>query len=50
MATEGLNLKAAARVKLTKHDEHGNVIEVIEKEIDLTRKEAEELWHSQQQA
>lgn len=50
MPTEGLNLKATAHVKLTKCDELGNVIEVIEKDVELTRKEAEELWRSQQQA
>ena len=47
--TEGLNLKAVAHVKLTKLDEAGNVCEVVEKDVKLTQKEAEELWRSQQQ-
>ena len=47
---ESINLKAIAHAKLTKYDEFGNVIEVIEQDIELTRKEAEELWRSQQQA
>lgn len=46
---EDLNLKATARVKLTKLDENGEVISVEEHEIDLTEKEAHELWHSLQQ-
>ena len=50
MANEGLQLKATARVKLTKLDENGNVIGVDEQEIDLTKEEAEALWLSQQQA
>ena len=44
-----LNLAAKAKVKLTKLDEAGNVIETYEHEVDLTREEAEALWHSQQQ-
>ena len=42
-------LTAKAKVKLTKLDEAGNVIETKEHEVDLTREEAEALWHSQQQ-
>ena len=44
-----VNLTAKARVKLTKLDEHGEVIGIEEHEVDLTREEAEALWHSQQQ-
>jgi hypothetical protein len=47
---EGLKLRATARVKLTKLDENGKVIEVTEQEVELTKEEAEALWHSQQQA
>lgn len=47
---EGLNLKATAKVTLTKLDENGNVIGVEAHEIDLTKEEASELWHSLQQA
>lgn len=47
---DGLNLKATAKVKLTKLDEHGKVIGVEEHEVELTREEAEAIWHSQQQA
>ena len=46
---EGLNLKATAKVTLTKLDENGKVIGVETREIDLTKKEASELWHSLQQ-
>lgn len=46
---DGLNITAKAVVKLTKLDELGKVIETTEKEIDLTREEAEALWHLQQQ-
>lgn len=44
-----VNLTAKARVKLTKLNEHGEVIGIEEHEVDLTREEAEALWHSQQQ-
>lgn len=44
-----VNLTARARVKLTKLNEHGEVIGIEEHEVDLTREEAEALWHSQQQ-
>ena len=47
---EGLNLNATAKVLLTKLDENGNVIGVEEKCIDLTKEEAETLWHSLTQA
>lgn len=46
---EGLNLKATAKVTLTKLDENGQVIGVEEREINLTKEEASELWHSLQQ-
>lgn len=46
---EGLNITAKAKVKLTKLDEDGKVIGIEEHEVDLTREEAEALWHSQQQ-
>ena len=46
---EGLNLKATAKVMLTKLDENGHVIGVEEHSVDLTEKEAESLWHSLQQ-
>lgn len=46
---EDLNLKATAKVKLTKLDENGEVIGVEEHEIDLTNEEAHKLWHSLQQ-
>ncbi len=47
---EGLNITAKAKVKLVKLDENGNVIEIKESTINLTKEEAEALWHSQQQA
>lgn len=46
---EGLNLKATARVSITKLDERGIVIGIEEHEVDLTKEEAESLWHSLQQ-
>jgi hypothetical protein len=46
---EGLNLKATAKVTLTKLDENGKVIGVEQREIDLTKEEASELWRSLQQ-
>ena len=46
---EGLNLRATAKVTLTKLDENGKVIGTEEHEIDLTKEEATELWHSLQQ-
>ena len=49
MSSEGLKLKATARVKLTKLDEHGNVIGTEENVVDLTEEEAKVLWQSQQQ-
>lgn len=50
MANEGLQLRATARVKLTKLDENGKLIGVEEHEVELTKEEAEALWRSQQQA
>lgn len=47
--SESISLKATARVKLTKCDEAGNVVEVEEHEVKLTKEEAEELWHLHQQ-
>ena len=47
---EGLNLKAVARVTLTKLDENGNVVGTEEHSVDLTKEEATALWHSLQQA
>lgn len=44
-----LNLTAKAHVKLTKLDNNGNVLSIDEHEVELTREEAEALWHSQQQ-
>lgn len=49
MNNEGLCLTAKAHVKLTKLDESGNIIIVEERDVDLTKEEAEALWHSQQQ-
>lgn len=49
MNMDGLNLMATAKVKLTKLDDAGNLISVEEHEVELTREEAEALWHSQQQ-
>lgn len=49
MAAEGLNLTAQAKVKLTKLDEAGNVIEVEEHNVELTEQEVKQLWLSQQQ-
>ena len=46
---EGLHIKATAQVKLTKLDEHGNIIGEETHEVKLTDKEAEALWHSQMQ-
>ena len=50
MANEGLQLRAKAKVKLSKYDEDGHLIGVEEHEVELTKEEAEALWHSQQQA
>lgn len=47
---EGLQLKATARVKLTKLDNDGNIVAVEEHEIQLTEQEVEAIWQSQQQA
>ena len=47
---EGLTLRAKARVTITKYDEQGNFIGSEEHEVELTKEEAEALWHSQQQA
>lgn len=47
--TEGLNVEAKARVKLTKLDEHGNKIGYEEHEVSLNKEEAMELWRLHQQ-
>lgn len=47
---EGLNLRATARVTIKKYDENGVLIGTEEREVDLTKEEAEALWRSQQQA
>ena len=47
---EGLQLKATARVKLTKLDEFGNVLGIEEHDVELTEEEAKSIWDSQQQA
>lgn len=44
-----VQLTAKAKVKLTKLDSNGNVIEDNEHEVKLTTEEAETLWRSQQQ-
>lgn len=44
-----LQIRASARVKLTKLDDAGNVIGVEEQIVQLTDEEAEALWLSQQQ-
>ena len=49
MATEGVQLKATARVKLSKFDEHGNLVGAEEHEIELTKEEADSIWHLQMQ-
>ena len=49
MSKEGAQLKAVAKVKLTKLDECGNVIGIDEHTVELTEEEVEALWHSQQQ-
>lgn len=50
MANEGLALKATAVVKLTKLGKNGEIVGFEEHTVELTREEAEALWHSQQQA
>lgn len=50
MANEGLKIEAKAKVKLTKLDEHGQVIGYEEHDVTLSEEEAKELWHLQQQA
>lgn len=47
--SENMQLKATAHVKLTKKDEHGNIISIEEREICLAEEEAKNLWHLQQQ-
>lgn len=46
---DGIALRATAHVTLTKLDEHGNIVEVLENDVDLTDEEAQAIWHSQQQ-
>lgn len=47
---DGIGLQATAHVKLTKRDENGNIIDVIERDVELTEEEAREIWRLQQQA
>ena len=47
---EGVKLKATAKVKLTKLDENGKVLDVETSIVNLTEEEAAALWLSQQQA
>lgn len=47
---DSANLKATARVTITKYDEHGVKIGAEEHLVELTNEEAKELWRSQQQA
>ena len=46
---EDMKVGAVAKVKLTKLAQDGSVLEVNEHTVELTEKEAEALWHSQQQ-
>lgn len=46
---EDIKLKATMKVRVTKLDDNGNVIEIEEREVALTEEEAKELWLSQQQ-
>lgn len=46
---EDIKLKATAKVKITKLDDKGNVIEIEERTVALTEEEAKKLWLSQQQ-
>ena len=46
---ENAQISATARIKLTKLDDKGNVIEVEEHDIALTEEEVKNLWLSQQQ-
>ena len=44
-----IQLKATARVTLTKLDENGNVVGTEVQNMPLTEEEAKELWRLQQQ-
>lgn len=46
---DGMRLKATAHVRLSKFDENGRQIEVIEQDIELTEEEAKSICQSQQQ-
>lgn len=46
---DNAKLGAVAKVRLTKLAQDGSVLSVEEHEVELTEKEAETLWHSQQQ-
>ena len=48
VSNEGLNITAKAHVKLTKLDEHGNVVDTTEHDVNISREEAEALWRSRQ--
>ena len=45
---EGVTIKAKAKVTLTKLDNAGNILEISEQEVELTRKEVEEICRLQQ--
>lgn len=47
MDKEGLRLKAIASVKLAKYDEYGNLLSIDEHTVELTEKEAQDIWLSQ---
>ena len=49
MANDGVPVSATAHIRITKLDDNNNIIAVEEHDVDLTLKEAEELWHLQQQ-
>ena len=48
MSNEGAQLKAVAKIKLTKLDKDGKVICIDEHLVELNKEEVESLWHSQQ--
>lgn len=46
---EGLKISATAVVKLMKYNESGQLVDEEQHEVSLTEKEAEALWHLQQE-
>lgn len=46
---DSLHLKATAHVTITKLDEQGNVVGTEVHDVELTKEEAEALWHLRQQ-